>query len=143
MHDLIRPFARPQGPTLMIGHNKLAMSKALGAAFLSHQVEQLEKSTAGGGGGRRTRGPAQRAPSNSPPKAARSQGQGQGQGYGQAKRRSNEGVTAEADIIVVDASVLVHCLNQVKVWCRDGREETIIVPLEGKPHPPLLNHRAE
>jgi hypothetical protein len=126
----------------MIGHNKLAMSKALGAAFLSHQVEQLEKSTAGGGGGgRRARGPAQRAPSNSPPKPARSQGQGHG--YGQAKRRSNEGVTAEADIIVVDASVLVHCLNQVKVWCRDGREETIIVPLEGKPHLFLLDRRVE
>lgn len=37
----------------------------------------------------------------------------------------------DVDIIVVDASVLVHALYQVKKWCRDGRKEIIIVPLEG------------
>lgn len=37
----------------------------------------------------------------------------------------------DADVIVVDASVLVHALYQVKKWCRDGREEILIVPLEG------------
>ena len=37
----------------------------------------------------------------------------------------------EADVIVVDASVLVNALGQVKKWCRDGQEEIIIVPLEG------------
>jgi len=36
----------------------------------------------------------------------------------------------DADIIVVDASVLVHALYQVKKWCRDGRKEILIVPLE-------------
>jgi hypothetical protein len=30
--------------------NKLAMSKALGAAFLSHQVEQLEQKVSSGAG---------------------------------------------------------------------------------------------
>lgn len=38
----------------------------------------------------------------------------------------------DADVVVVDASVLVHALYQVKKWCRDGREEVIIIPLEGK-----------
>jgi hypothetical protein len=37
----------------------------------------------------------------------------------------------DADVVVVDASVLVHALHQVKRWCRDGREEIVIVPLEG------------
>ena len=38
----------------------------------------------------------------------------------------------DADVIVLDASVLVHALPQVKKWCRDGREEIVIVPLEGE-----------
>ena len=37
----------------------------------------------------------------------------------------------DADVIVVDASVLVNALGQLKKWCRDGQEEIIIVPLEG------------
>ena len=37
----------------------------------------------------------------------------------------------DADIVVVDGSVLIHALYQVKKWCRDGREEILIVPLEG------------
>lgn len=37
----------------------------------------------------------------------------------------------DADVVVVDASVLVNALGQVKKWCRDGQEEVIIVPLEG------------
>jgi hypothetical protein len=37
----------------------------------------------------------------------------------------------DADVVVVDASVLVHALYQVKKWCREGRQEIVIVPLEG------------
>ena len=37
----------------------------------------------------------------------------------------------DADVIVVDASVLVHAIGQVKKWCKDGRKEIVIVPLEG------------
>jgi hypothetical protein len=50
-------------------------------------------------------------------------------------RRSFEGhrIEKDADVVVVDASVLVHALYQVKKWCKDGRQEKIIVPLEG-PH---------
>lgn len=52
----------------------------------------------------------------------------------QKPRKSNEELRGgkDADIIVVDASVLVHALHQVKKWCRDGRDEIVIVPLEGK-----------
>ena len=32
--------------------------------------------------------------------------------------------------MVVDSSVLVHALGQLKVWCQSGREEVIAVPLE-------------
>jgi hypothetical protein len=50
-----------------------------------------------------------------------------------SRGRSSEDSKGEkdADVIVVDASVLVHAIYQVKKWCRDGREEVIIVPLEG------------
>lgn len=36
-----------------------------------------------------------------------------------------------ADRLVVDSSVLVHALGRVREWSRDGRQEVIIVPLEG------------
>jgi hypothetical protein len=45
----------------------------------------------------------------------------------------------DADIVVIDASVLVHALYQVKKWCRDGRKEILIVPLEGKPDPAVVS----
>jgi hypothetical protein len=163
----------------MIGGKQLAMSKALGAAFLTHQVEQLEKSTTNNNGYRRDGGrnhhqngnsynsfnsnnrgsprtgftqrnvtqiqsPSQvqgqggTATAGSPPKHRRVSGDRtagesqQQQQQQQPRRRSNETATKDADIIVVDASVLVHCLNQFKAWCRDGRDEIIVVPLEGK-----------
>lgn len=37
----------------------------------------------------------------------------------------------DADIVVVDSSVLVNALYQVKKWCKEGRKEVIIIPLEG------------
>ena len=49
------------------------------------------------------------------------------------ERRKREGTSdgKDADIVVVDASVLVHAISQVKKWCREGRQEIVIVPLEG------------
>ena len=48
-------------------------------------------------------------------------------------RRSEENrPQKDADVVIVDASVLVHGLYHLKKWCRDGREEVVIVPLEGK-----------
>ncbi|TFK68932.1 hypothetical protein BDN72DRAFT_841239 [Pluteus cervinus] len=168
--------------------NKIAMSRALGAAFLNHQVEQLEKSVHNGPGGnyggwrdrrytpqphhneysgKRTSSyqsggykavsPGGGNPLSSSPLTGTSPGK-TGDGLGQRvagrkqsgdigfltrdragdttngfRRRSNEEdreVSKDADIIVVDASVLVNALYQVKKWCRDGREEILIVPLE-------------
>ncbi|KZV75012.1 hypothetical protein PENSPDRAFT_662026 [Peniophora sp. CONT] len=114
---------------------KIAMSRSLGAAFLAHQVEQLEKSVDARGGyaprGRNGRRPPGRAPAPAN-NSNNFNGRGakiavRGGGFVQARQERNE---KDADIVVVDASVLIHALGQVKKWCRDGREETIIVPLE-------------
>lgn len=138
------------------------MSRALGAAFLSHQVEQLEKSV--------TRGPAsgnwrdRRQPhpdsavAHANPNRRSSivthgiktrlvpgQKQVEKEHFDKERdhqepkhwekekpRKSNDSVAdKDADLVVVDASVLVHALHQVKKWCRDGREEIVIIPLEG------------
>ncbi|KAK7018447.1 PINc domain-containing protein [Favolaschia claudopus] len=128
--------------------DKKAMSRALGAAFLNHQVEQLEKSAASGNW--RSRGPPaspQSSPKRQPYSAStnnnKSSLRGKKNGGGNTfviskdsasstQRRSVEEPNAEkdADVVIVDASVLVHALHQVKRWCRDGREEVVIVPLE-------------
>ena len=138
-HSLAYPGS--QGPT--IASNKMAMSRALGAAFLNHQVQQLEKTVhdVGPGGtnwrdrrvpnhfdrqdGRRHRGP--------PVKSVRKrEGESTEVEVDDRERIKRETGKPEkdADIIVVDASVLVHAIHQVKKWCRDGREEIVIVPLE-------------
>ncbi|KAG7087339.1 hypothetical protein E1B28_013315 [Marasmius oreades] len=131
---------------------KLDMSRALGAAFLSHQVEQLEKSLSKGAssGNWRDRrytqhnnnlyssGANKKAPSspknaNSRKKVNEAQAIGVREAPSEAgsnRRKSREESEKDADIIVVDASVLVHSLNQLKKWSRNGRNEVVIVPLE-------------
>jgi hypothetical protein len=136
---------------------KMAMSRALGAAFLNHQVEQLEKSVSSNGptsGNWRDRkypatGGAKRDPSSTavktapktkvetnkalPPMKERDRAFNRNNSTSPSMRRTSAEDKREkdADIIVVDASVLIHALYQVKKWCRDGRQEIIIVPLEG------------
>ncbi|KAF4622328.1 hypothetical protein D9613_009075 [Agrocybe pediades] len=132
--------------------NKAAMSRALGAAFLSHQVEQLEKSVSGNGpssGNWRDRkttnlyspnsaGGPKRAPNSPNPKVAQRRKAdvvpptkvAKDAAFERTARPICNGTGKDADIVVVDASVLIHALYQVKKWCRDGREEVIIVPLE-------------
>ncbi|KAH7912114.1 hypothetical protein BJ138DRAFT_837176 [Hygrophoropsis aurantiaca] len=146
-------MAEIKGPTTTAATTKqLAMSRALGAAFLSHQVEQLEKSVTRGpaSGNWRDRRhpateqatpnkrgvinqPAKRPPSNPKivKKAAAEQLERE-QTETRKPRRSNEEVRGgkDADLVVVDASVLIHAVHHVKRWCRDGREEIVIVPLE-------------
>ncbi|KIJ53419.1 hypothetical protein M422DRAFT_43078 [Sphaerobolus stellatus SS14] len=116
------------------------MSRALGAAFLSHQVEQLERSvgrqqrgSGGGRGGRRgsfssargaPRNKEQREPYNRELKS------GEDSSTRDEFRRTNEGAKKDADIVVVDASVLVHALDRLEAWCKQGRKEIIVIPLE-------------
>jgi hypothetical protein len=157
------------------------MSRALGAAFLNHQVEQLEKTVSNGPASgnwrsRRQLGPphnnnAQVAPNSKQPKrttpspsgimevsrrdrefpalSGRPQGRERtgvrsyhsqdspahinGRRRPSEEKERHKEKEKDADVVVVDASVLVHALYQVKKWCRDGREEVIIIPLEGRP----------
>ncbi|EPS96759.1 hypothetical protein FOMPIDRAFT_1062116 [Fomitopsis schrenkii] len=127
-----------QGPT--VASNKMAMSRALGAAFLNHQVQQLEKTVhdVGPGAnnwrdrrthnqhdGRRHRGPPAAPVRKRDGESAEVRGEDK-----ERSRRENGKPEKDADIVIVDASVLVHAIHQVKKWCRDGREEIVIVPLE-------------
>lgn len=140
------------------------MSKALGAAFLNHQVEQLEQKVSSGagrgrGGGwreeKRYNGPRQ-AQVQGNPDHARDWSGGQRRGGAPAgglktQKRHVSGpdpgnddkpqrgwredgkaeVQKDADIVVVDASVLVHGISHLKKWCRNERQEVIMIPLEG------------
>lgn len=144
----------------------MAMSRALGAAFLHHQVEQLEKSVSSSsptnvnwrdrrdytnksaGAGRRGSNPAltKVQPKKNPAMngtaevASRERAPAVVKDLGRnistspsSKRHSTLDPKKEkdADIVVIDGSVLIHALYQVKKWCREGREEVLIVPLEG------------
>ncbi|KAF8129078.1 hypothetical protein EV363DRAFT_1169964 [Boletus edulis] len=151
----------PQGPVTAPTPSKLAMSRALGAAFLSHQVEQLEKSvTRGPASGnwrdRRQQHPDPGVPNPNPnrrgpigthgtkPRSASAQKQTRKDHADRERdqpeqrhrekeklRKSTDTVPdKDADLVIVDASVLVHALYHVKKWCRDGREEIVIIPLE-------------
>ena len=127
------------------------MSKALGAAFLNHQVEQLEKSVRNGSGsewrGRRNGPPSTDTYSRTtnstnarnawstptpkpPPKILTKNPEGPNGNVLDFKKGRSE-AEKEADVVIVDASVLIHNIPQVKKWCRDGRDEIIIIPLEG------------
>jgi hypothetical protein len=159
------------------------MSRALGAAFLNHQVEQLEKTVSNGPASgnwrsRRQLGPPRNINAQETPNLKQSKrtspgpsgimevskrdgdfpalsGRPQGRErtgvrnyhsqdsptHVNGRRKSSEEKEKEkkekekdADVVVVDASVLVHALYQVKKWCRDGREEVVIIPLEGRGH---------
>jgi hypothetical protein len=137
------------------------LSRALGAAYLGHQVAKLESrinsadspayspgnSPRGGGG--RGRGPrgggrvwtpergGQRmrkrsftlhpvaAESGSGPLQTSNPSPGQ---FGPVPKEK----PIMANVIVLDASVLVYALGQVKRWCKEERKETLIVPLEGR-----------
>ncbi|KAG1745036.1 uncharacterized protein EDB91DRAFT_1236452 [Suillus paluster] len=149
-------MAESKGPTTATSANKLAMSRALGAAFLSHQVEQLEKSVTRGPasgnwrdrrqpqadpGHTNRRGIINHAPKQRPSPGNRSVKKPVTEAVPERERsevkvpkhrKSSEEARGDkdADIVVVDASVLVHALHQVKKWCRDGRDEIVIVPLE-------------
>lgn len=125
------------------------MSKALGAAFLHHQVEQLEKSVSNTDANRRTKdnrkpssyysidsprnytqGSKARLSPTRPPKIS-SDGTIKSE---QPPKKDYSKFSKDADIVIVDASVLIHGIGHLKKWCRDGRDEIVIIPLEGM-HP--------
>ncbi|KAI0739868.1 hypothetical protein C8Q80DRAFT_200443 [Daedaleopsis nitida] len=129
-----------------VAPSKLAMSRALGAAFLNHQVEQLEKSVHSGGNWRERRTPdnwrggGETKRGFTGPKVIKKRSdegveerprQTDSQWGERDERRSEDGKGhKDADVVVVDASVLVHGLYHLKKWCREGREEVVIIPLE-------------
>lgn len=167
MNSAVDETLRPPSPLPSVpsagSPKKLAMSRALGAAFLSHQVEQLEKSIIpnehlnpgplwkhqdrkgdvsdrrqGFGGSKdkhqSNNGPSKpRHPLKLLPKKTNVAREGNRPQYDVHVRSMKD-----ADLIVVDSSVLVHGLHQVKKWCKEGREEIVIVPLEGWSASPVV-----
>lgn len=130
------------------------MSRALGTAFLSHQVAQLEKNVNTGGG----RGVGNRGRGGGTGGGPGNRGRGRGgitrtdvgvrrtdddHAVSNPNDRSALKVTAgrpipspvlltkSADRIVVDPSILIHSPGKFRAWCREGSRETVIVPLEG------------
>lgn len=113
---------------------QLAMSRALGAAFLNHQVEQLEKTVGPASGNwrnRRSNSQSNGRNGTQPPRGVIQLNSNRSPAVnGNQTRNTKEERDKFADIIVVDASVLVHAINQVKVWSRPDRKEVVVVPLE-------------
>ncbi|KAI5121731.1 hypothetical protein M0805_009024 [Coniferiporia weirii] len=122
--------------------DKADLTHKLTAAFLSHRVEELTKSVLekqnkgapkfrdrrGSRGGARPNyqrggGP----PRGDGPRGRYGADREQNGEYGGRDRPAGERV---ADVVVVDASVLVHALDQLKAWCGKGREEVVVIPLE-------------
>lgn len=105
-------------------------SKALGAAFLAHQVSQLESKLDTLTFSRdHQRGNGQH------------RGRGRGRGGGAAARSNNNstrgGAATRKEVRVLDASTLVHALPLLKKWIREDKFQ-FIVPLSGK-HSLLLS----
>ena len=135
-----------------IPQQRVLMSKALGAAFLSHQVEQLEnkvnKIEINKRGGHATDSLShdhslRHDQEDRSPKPSASSPHRMTRGRGAARlpsdrtqhyqsRKSSGGSEHHFETIVIDSSVLIHALDQVYKWCKPHRSETLIVPLEGK-----------
>jgi hypothetical protein len=109
--------------------DKIAMSKALGQAFLSHQVRRLEEDAGGRGKHSNRRGSSRPHPDNN----NNSRNIAAKRGVVNATKIDENGVPVSKppSRIVLDTSVLVHALDQVKKWCSADNETKIIIPLEG------------
>jgi hypothetical protein len=111
--------------------DKVAISRALGQAFLSHQVRQLEQSADNQGKRQPRRNTKvirdtanQNASTNE-----RTQDHSNGEERGLQRAHSSN---TESPRVVVDASVLVHGLEQLRRWCSEQGSRRFIIPLEGK-----------
>ena len=103
---------------------KDAMSKALGQAFLAHQVRQLEA-----GAGPRGKPPRRGTPRRQLDVMGRDKSpQNQAQHTAAPRLMANQTIPS---IIILDASVFVHSLDQIKKWLSAERPERLVVPLEG------------
>ncbi|CAE6438804.1 unnamed protein product [Rhizoctonia solani] len=147
-----------------VDRNRTSMSRALGAAFLNHQVAELERNagnqrnkTTRGRGGRARRSDRdrddydpdfdrartkatfginnapveedswRRRPQSSDDTASESASPPRPRiPLGGAHHNRN---TPPADVIVIDASVLIYALGAVQRWCHDGQTQ-VVVPLE-------------
>lgn len=135
--SLSRSLAAPTRSLTQGQQDYNTMGKLLGQAFLSHQVSQLEHKI------------HSRNSSTSNP-ASRPAGKRAAPGgiYSRALIGSDEKIqkpngvivdtsrpdlpkpTRAADRIVVDTSVLIHALDQVRKWSREAA--TVIIPLESE-----------
>jgi len=111
--------------------NKIAMSKALGQAFLSHQVRRMEEDAGGRGRHNNNRRGSSRVQYDTSNKSRNTVAK-----RGVVNTTSNDGngqpVSKPPSRIVLDASVLIHALDQVRKWCSADSETKIIIPLEGE-----------
>lgn len=110
--------------TLIKPRQKERQQRALGAAFLAHQVSELEKSV------------DTLAFSRDPRLYGR--GGGRGRGRGGRGGGSNESRQDKREVRVVDASALVHVLPVLKRWIREDRYQ-LVVPLSGSSSDSLLS----
>jgi hypothetical protein len=147
------------------------MSRALGAAFLNHQVTELERNTNNqrtraprgrggrtGGGVRRSEKDQEYDPEFDRARTKADFGIGPTAGdEGSWRRRpqSSDDTASESaspprprtlhgaqgarsapppDVVVVDASVLIHSLGAVQRWCRNKHTQ-VVIPLEGELSP--------
>ena len=148
-----------------VDKNRTSMSRALGAAFLSHQVAELEKKNVnqrsraprgrGGrsGGARRTERDQDYDPEFDRARTEATFGivtNGADEGSWRRRTQLSDDTPSEstspprtrgaprgdhgrnksrADVIVVDASVLIYALGAVQRWCHDGQTQ-VVIPLE-------------
>lgn len=110
-------------------------SKALGQAFLNHQIKQLETG-ANRNNKQNRRGSNRTFVSPNP----RNQVQKHANSNDPEHSRQREATDTR---IVVDASVLIHALDQIKKWSAVASSVQLIIPLEGNVqvvYSPSLTH---
>ncbi|CUA74345.1 hypothetical protein RSOLAG22IIIB_05507 [Rhizoctonia solani] len=145
-----------------VDRNRTSMSRALGAAFLSHQVAELERNA----GNQRNKAPRGRG---GRPRRSDRDREDYDPDFDRARTKATFGInntpadedswrrrpqssddtasesaspprpriplghhnrnTPLADVIVVDASVLIYALGAVQRWCHDGQTQ-VVIPLE-------------
>ncbi|CAE7112284.1 unnamed protein product [Rhizoctonia solani] len=142
-----------------VDRNRTSMSRALGAAFLSHQVAELERNAGNqrnrahrGRGGRPRRSdredydpdfdrartkatfginntPAEEDSWRRPPQSSDDTASESASPPRPRIPLGHHRNTPLADVIVIDASVLIYALGAVERWCHDGQTQ-VVIPLE-------------